>query len=110
MILQLDADLSLRDGVGYFLDGIDEPVIFSVSRIVKAGREVRFARAGEKVGVEVPLDAGASMPLPGVEVRHFSSRFLDLPQPKETGFPPWKIPLEIQVHIAAGGGVTVGES
>ncbi|HYW84175.1 MAG TPA: peptidase U32 family protein, partial [Spirochaetia bacterium] len=45
--LRLNGDLSLRDGLGWFPEGAREPVIFSVSRITRAGHETKFARAGE---------------------------------------------------------------
>ena len=111
MQLRLNADLSLRDGLGFFPKGAREPVIFSVSRIAtKAGRETKFARAGDVVTVAVPA-AGAgppqALPRPGDEIRHLSSRFLDLPMPKEAGFPLYRIPLDMHVtlsNVAGQGG------
>ena len=101
--LRLGADLSLHDGLGFFPEGAREPVIFSVSRIVKNGHEVKFARAGEIVNVGVPGSAG-SLPLPGAEIRHLSSRFLDLPMPKEAGFPLYKIPLDMHAGLSRMSG------
>jgi U32 family peptidase len=106
ILLRLGADLSVRDGVGYFLPGVDAPVIFSVGRVRVGDRETKFARSGDRAAIEVPPEAGG-MPAPGAEVRHFSSRFLDLPQPRETGFPPWKVPLDMHVAIGEGGTFTV---
>jgi putative protease len=107
ILLRLEAELSIRDGVGFFLPGVDEPVIFSVARIRKAGRETKFARAGDRVGVEVPAETSGGMPEPGAEIRHFSSRFLDLPQPKEAGLAPWKVPLDMKVRMGEGGVLAV---
>jgi putative protease len=101
--LSLGADLSLRDGLAFFFEGAREPVIFSVSRIHKAGRETRFARAGDTVSVEVPRDATASMPPVGTEIRHLSSRSLDLPQPREASFPACKVPVDLEISLGSGG-------
>jgi len=102
--LRLNADLSLRDGLGYFPQGARELVIFSVSRITKAGHETRFARAGEVVSVAVTTAAYAetpqALPRPGDEIRHLSSRFLDLPMPKEASFPLFRVPLDMQVALS----------
>jgi putative protease len=102
MRLRLAADLSVRDGIGFFREGAREPVIFSVSRIRSDGRETRFARTGEVVSIEVPSDAGGA-PEPGAEIRHLSSRFLDLPQPKETGFPLYRVSVDLRVSISKTG-------
>jgi U32 family peptidase len=104
--VKLAGDLSLHDGLGFFPKGQDEPVIFSVARIRKDGREVRFARKGETVGVEVPSDA-AALPDVGGEIRQLSSRFLDLPQPKEAGFPLYKIPVDMGVTLGKDGALSV---
>jgi putative protease len=131
MRIRLGADLSLRDGLGFFPEGDGEPLIFSVSRIMKAGREKKFARAGETVSVEVaagkasapggvaeggrarngvraervlPYGArlpGQKLPPPGAEIRHLSSRFLDLPMPKEAGFPLYRVPLDMRVGLSS---------
>jgi putative protease len=111
MQLRLNADLSLRDGLGFFPKGAREPVIFSVSRITKAGHETKFARAGEVVSVEVPTKARQALPRPGDEIRHLSSRFLDLPMPKEAGFPLYRVPLDMHVtlsNISGRGGQRSG--
>ena len=105
--LRLGADLSLHDGLGFFPASDGEPVIFSVAHIRKAGREIKFARKGDSVAVEVPREAGDQLPERGTEIRHFSSRFLDLPQPKEAAFPPWKKPVDMEVGLTQGGRVTV---
>ncbi|MGA2974450.1 MAG: peptidase U32 family protein [Spirochaetia bacterium] len=97
--LTLSGDLALRDGLGFFLEGTSDLVAFSVGGIRKAGREARFARKGETVSVEVPPDATAAMPRAGCEIRHLSSRFLDLPQPREAGFPLYKIPVNLNVTL-----------
>ena len=100
MRLRLCADLSLRDGLGFFPEGAREPVIFSVSRIMKSGHETKFARAGEVVSVEVPAETGPVLPQPGAEIRHLSSRFLDLPMPKEAGFPLYRVPVDMRVGLS----------
>jgi U32 family peptidase len=105
--LRLGADLSLRDGLGFFLEGAAEPVIFSVARIRKAGRDVNFARKGDTVTVEVPREAGEPLPARGTEIRHLSSRFLDLPQPKEAAFPLWKKRVDMEVGLTREGRLTV---
>ena len=105
--LTIGADLSLRDGLGFVPEAGGETVVFSVRRISRAGREVAFARAGEAVGVEVPADSGAPLPMPGAEIRHMSSRFLDLPQPKEAGFPLYRIPVAMKVTLDASSRLTV---
>jgi len=108
MCLRLAADLSLHDGIAYFVPLQREPVAFSVGRIRVGGRETSFARAGDMASIELPLESGAIPPTRGTEVRHLSSRFLDLPQPKEAGFPLFKMgrecavtmtPSEIQVNV-----------
>jgi U32 family peptidase len=99
MSVQLAADLSLHDGVGIF-PAKGAPVLFSVSGIARAGREVRFAKAGDVVSVAVPAEGAAALTSAEVEVRHLSSRFLDLPQPKEAGFPLYKIPVDLEVSLS----------
>ncbi|MCX7038230.1 MAG: DUF3656 domain-containing protein, partial [Spirochaetes bacterium] len=108
MSIVLQADLSLRDGLGWFPRAVGaaaprEPLQFSVQRIRKQGREVRFARSGDTVSIELPRQPGAPVPAAGEEIRHLSSRFLDLPQPKEAGFPLYQIPVELEVALAAEG-------
>lgn len=107
MSVVLQADLSLRDGLGWFpratgASAVREPLLFSVQRIRKRGREVKFARAGDTVAIELPRPAGGALPVAGDEIRHLSSRFLDLPQPKEAGFPLYRIPVDLRVTLAAG--------
>ena len=43
------------------------------------------------------------MPGKGQEIRQLSSRFLDLPQPRESSFPLYKIPLDLDVSLTADG-------
>jgi putative protease len=105
--LKIGADLSLRDGIGFVPEGGGETVVFGVRRISQAGREVAFARAGDAVGIEVPADATASLPQTGTEIRHMSSRFLDLPQPKEAGFPLYRMPVNMTVTLDAKSLLTV---
>jgi U32 family peptidase len=100
--LRLSSDLSLHDGLGIFPHE-GEPVLFSVSFIRKAGQDVRFARAGSLVTVMVPPEGIAALSVPGVQLRQLSSRFLDLPQPKEEGFPLYKIPLTVEAGLSQGG-------
>lgn len=107
--LKLSGDLALRDGLGFFLEGTAELVAFSVGGIRKAGREVRFARTGETVSVEVPPDATTVMPRAGCEIRHLSSRFLDLPQPREAGFPLYKVPVSLDVTLERDAEHSQGE-
>lgn len=107
MSVVLQADLSLRDGLGWFpraagASAVREPLLFSVQRIRKQGREVKFARMGDTVAIELPRPAGGALPVAGDEIRHLSSRFLDLPQPKEAGFPLYRIPVDLRVTLAAG--------
>ena len=62
ILLRLEAELSIRDGVGFFLPGVDEPVIFSVARIRKAGRR-RSSRALETGwALEVPAETSGGIP------------------------------------------------
>ena len=100
---RLRADLSLRDGLGWFPGENAAPVVFSVQRLARKGREASFARSGEPVTVEVPPEAGP-VPRKGTEIRQLSSRFLDLPQPKEAGFPPYKVPVDLTVTLEEGEG------
>ena len=55
------------------------------------------------MSVEIPRSAAAVMPRVGQEIRQLSSRFLDLPLPRETSFPMYKIPLDIAVTLGSGG-------
>ncbi len=105
--LTLGEDLSLRDGLAFMsLDGTEQRA-FSVQGIRKAGRDVRFARSGESVEVRLPGDI--RVPEPGQEVRQLSSRFLDLPEPKEGSVAAHRIPVEAEVRIdgSPGGDATV---
>jgi U32 family peptidase len=103
MSVRLSADISLHDGAGIFPTK-GAPVLFSVSRITRAGREVRFAKAGDSVSIQVPPEGAAALASAGdgVEIRHLSSRFLDLPQPKEAGFPLYKVPVDMDVSLSDG--------
>jgi putative protease len=97
----LEADLSLRDGLLYFPPtGARDPFLFSVRRILKNGREVPFARRGERVQIQLPESNAAQRPVPGTPLYQLSSRFLDLPQPKEGGFRPYRIPCRTQIVLA----------
>jgi hypothetical protein len=55
------------------------------------------------VRIEVPPDASPSMPAVGQEIRHLSSRFLDLPQPREASLPLYRIPLDLRVRLREAG-------
>jgi U32 family peptidase len=104
MTIRLSGDLSLHDGAAWWPPAGPpgaEPVIFSVQGITAGGREVRFARSGETVGIRLPPSA---VPEPGQEIRHLSSRFLDLPQVKEASVRPWRIPLDLAVELSADEG------
>jgi putative protease len=106
VVLHLEGDLSLHDGLAFIPEGSQDQIAFPVLRILKEGREVRFARPGETVSVEVPRDAAPAMPGRGQEMRQLSSRFLDLPQPREASFPMYKIPLDLRVTFGTGGLLT----
>jgi U32 family peptidase len=102
--LTLEADLSLRDGLGFLDESGAELVGFPVLKIVTAGGgAAKFARKGETVSVEVATDAAAALPRKGQEIRHLSSRFLDLPQPAEGSFALYKIPVELDVRLESNG-------
>ena len=70
-----------------------------MQRITRNGREVRFARKGDTVSIQVPRQPG-----PGDEVRHLSSRFLDRAEPKEAGFPAYRIAVDLEARLTASGG------
>jgi putative protease len=99
--LRISRDLSLRDGIGFLDDGARSMFGFPVTTMRKAGRGIRVARAGDMVRIEVPAD----VPVPRLhtEIRHLSSRYLDLPVPSETGFPAYRIVREVEVKLRAGG-------
>ena len=109
--LRLEADLSLRDGLQYFPEaGGREPVQFSVRGIRKGGREAPFARRGEAVEVELPPEGAARPPTAGQALFQLSSRFLDLPQPKEGAFRPYRVPCAGTIELAEspGGNARLG--
>ena len=106
MVLRLEGDLSLHDGLAFHDERARELAAFPVLKILRSGREVRVARKGDTVSVEVPVSASAAMPRQGQEIRQLSSRFLDLPQPRETSFPMYKIPLDFEVTFGSGGLLT----
>jgi len=100
--VRLRSDLSLRDGVGYFPPGAArEPVVFSVQSILRGSREVPCARRGETVRVLLSDPSAGPAPAVGQEIRQMSSRFLDLSQPKEAGFPLYKAPLTASIAMEA---------
>jgi putative protease len=103
MDLRLEGDLSLHDGLAFFTAGGREQAAFPVLKILKAGREVRYAHRGDIVSVEVPREAAEAMPRQGQEIRQLSSRFLDLPQPRESAFPMYKVLLDLAVSFGADG-------
>ena len=128
--LTVEADLSVRDGLAWFpADDPGNPVIFSVQRMWPAaapqgrapgppaaerrsGREASFCRAGDTVRIELPEEArrsAARRPAVGQEIRQLSSRFLDLPQVKETSWRPWRVPLAARLRLRAEGGGRSGE-
>jgi len=107
IVLRLDGDLSLHDGLAFSPGEGRDPAAFPVLGILKSGREVRFARRGETVSVEVPRDAAENLPAQGEEIRQLSSRFLDLPQPREASFPLYKIPLDLDVSADIDGRIIV---
>jgi putative protease len=107
--LRLEADLCLRDGLQYFPEGA-EPVQFSVQAIRRGGREVPLARRGQSVEVRVEAGGGPGRgPLEGQPVYQLSSRALDLPQPKEGGFRPYRVPCGGKVEVSGSAGGTAGE-
>ena len=101
--LTLEGDLSLRDGLAFMSRDGTEQSAFSVQAIRKGGRDARFARTGETV--EVRLPEGLDVPEEGREVRQLSSRFLDLPEPKEASVRAYRSPVAIEVVLdgAPGG-------
>jgi U32 family peptidase len=104
MELKLEGDLSLHDGLAFLDDAGAALFPFAVRKIVGAGGiSVRFARKGETVWVEVPREASEGMPVTGQDIRHLSSRFLDLPQPSEASFAMYKIPLALSVSLDSAG-------
>jgi len=103
IVLRLEGDLSLHDGLAFSPRGSQDQAAFPVLRILNSGREVRFALRGETVSIEVPRDAAQVIPLRVQEIRQLSSRFLDLPQPREASFPVYKIPLDLRVTFGRGG-------
>ncbi len=104
--LRIEGDLSLRDGLGFFTEEGRDLAAFSVQGLRVRGREVRFARAGEEVSIDVPPLADPALPSKGDEIRQLSSRFLDLPQPKEAGFPLYRILVDLEVALDRGGVLT----
>ncbi len=62
------------------------------------GRSVKLARSGETVEIDLPEGPGPA-PAPGTEVRHLSSRSLDLPAPREGAYPAWRMPVEVAVEV-----------
>jgi U32 family peptidase len=103
--VRLQGDLSVRDGIGFFVQGEREPAAFSVQRVRVSGSDVKFARAGTLTDIEVP--SGLPLPRKGDAIRHLSSRFLDLPQPREAGFPLYSAAVDLKVRLDASGGLTV---
>jgi len=100
--VRLEADLSLRDGLQYFpAGGSRDPIQFSVRRMLKDGREAPFARGGERVEIQLPETGPGRQPAPGNALYQLSSRFLDLAQPKEGGFRPYRIPCRAEIVLAA---------
>ena len=103
--LRPEADLGLRDGLQYFPEaGGRDPVQFSVRAIRRGGREVPVARRGESVEVELPPEAASRPPVEGQTLFQLSSRFLDLPQPKEGGFRPYRVPCAGTVELSGSPG------
>lgn len=100
--LRLQSRLSLHDGIGHWLRKDRDPFIFPVRRITRRGRSVRFAEAEDFV--YVPVADGASMPPAGVEVRLFSSRFLDRPEVRESSVPAFRIPIRLRVSLSESAG------
>ncbi len=100
--LRLVTRVSLRDGVGYWLPGVRDPVIFSVRQIRKGEKQARFAEKGD--AVFIPVEAAAPLPPAGSEVRLFSSRFLDRPVAKESTIPPYRIPVKLEATLREESG------
>ncbi len=113
----LSSDLSLRDGLALFppdggskdakpcpgVSDAREPFIFPARRIRLSGRDVKFARKGLTVRIELPSSPPEDFLSKGRPVFHLSSRFLDLPQPKEASFPLYKVPVEVSIRLEAKG-------
>ena len=101
--LTLQADVSLHDGLGFLDESGEELIAFPVLELRTArGAAAKFARKGDTVSVEIPAGSEA-LPAKGQEIRHLSSRFLDLPQPSEASFPLYKIPVDLHVTLRPGG-------
>jgi putative protease len=105
--LALEGDLSLRDGLAFMSRDGTAQAAFSVTAIRTGGRDARFARVGDTVEVRLPADVG--VPAAGEEVRQLSSRFLDLPEPKEASVRAYRAPLGVDVVLdgAPGGDATL---
>jgi len=102
--LKLEGDLSLHDGLGFLEEDGTEITAFPVLKILRAGGAAgKFARRGEVVTIQVPREASTGMPLKGQEIRHLSSRFLDLPEPSEASFAAYKIPVDLRVSLDREG-------
>lgn len=100
--VRLGWDLSLRDGLAYFPPGaVADPVIFSVQSILRGSRDVPCAKRGETVRILLPGPAAGPPPAVGQEIRHMSSRFQDLAQPKEAGFALYKVPVTASLSMEA---------
>jgi len=97
--------ISLHDGVGFWQSAGSGPVIFPVIALRRGSRPARYAESGEAVFITLP----AETPLPalGTEIRLFSSRFLDRPLPKETGFAPMKVPIRLELTLTQREGAGV---
>ena len=101
--VKLRADISLRDGIGFWPPRAQEPFVYSLRRIAKAGRDVTVARAGDTVFLSAPDSARDPAPAPGDEIRLFSSRFLDRAVRKEDSIDPVKVPVDLEIRLVKKG-------
>lgn len=99
--LRLEADLGLRDGVQYF-PAEGEPVQFAVRGLTRNGRETPVVRRGQTAEIELPPEARGRPPAAGQRLHQLSSRALDLPQPKEGGFRPYRVPCPGTLELSGG--------
>jgi putative protease len=122
VMITLEADLSVHDGLAYYpMDDrravraespeqndpapseTEAPFIFSAHSIREMGKEIKFARRGETVWVKVPNAPADRFPIKGQTMYQLSSRFIDLPQPKETSFPLYKVPVDLEISLDSSG-------
>ncbi len=95
-VIKLLEDAGIRDGLMFFENGDEfKPVRFGIEKIFAMnGRELRFAKKGEKVTINSPQRATATNP-----VYHISSRILDLKEVSPKSFKEYKVPVNIEISL-----------